>query len=194
MPKKRRSFRRKTPFRAYRKRFVVATEGRLTEPIYFSMFNSKKSTVHVETLKSRQRTAPGQVLDRVKRAEIKKDDQVYLVIDRDTWEEEKLNQVFQECEQKGYTMTLSNPKFEYWLLLHFEDGNGVNAGNCTARLKVHLPAFTKSHVETNKLKPRINDAIERAEQKDTPPCADWPINTGTTVYRLVRELQNAVNG
>jgi len=158
------------------------------------MFNSRNSTVHVVILKDRQKTAPGQVLNRVKRAEKKKGDQVWLVVDRDTWDEGELNQVFQECVENDYSMTLSNPKFEYWLLLHFEDGNNVNAGNCTARLKAHLPAFTKSHVEINKLKPRVQDAINRAAQKDTPACPNWPRMTGTTVYRLVRELQNAANG
>lgn len=172
----------------------MATEGSQTEPCYFSMFNSRNSTVHVVILKDRQKTAPGQVLNRVKRAEKKKGDQVWLVVDRDTWDEGELNQVFQECVENDYSMTLSNPKFEYWLLLHFEDGNNVNAGNCTARLKAHLPAFTKSHVEINKLKPRVQDAINRAAQKDTPACPNWPRMTGTTVYRLVRELQNAANG
>jgi hypothetical protein len=193
MPEKR-SFQRRTPSLSYRKRFVVATEGDQTEPRYFAMFNGKNSTVQVVLLKGKKKTAPSQVLDRVKREEIRKGDQAWLVIDRDNWEEEELNEVSRECGEHGCRMALSNPHFEYWLLLHFEDGNGVNSGNCTHRLKSHLPNFTKNHVETKKLRPRVDDAVERAENKDNPQCPDWPKVTGTTVYRLVKELRKAEKG
>lgn len=192
MTKNRRSFGRKAPLRSYRKRFVVATEGQETEPRYFSMFNSKNSTVHVVLLKSKQKTSPGQVFDRLNKADIGKTDRAWIVIDRDTWEVDELNQVFDGCKAKGYKMALSNPMFEYWLLLHFEDGNGVHAGNVKSRLETHLPDFTKSHVEIHKIEPGIDEAIRRAERKDTPPCEKWPETTGTTVYRLVKELHAVV--
>ena len=70
MVKGRRSFGRRAPDRHYRTRFVVATEGQETEPQYFSMFNSKNSTIHVILLKSTRKTSPGQVLDRLKKADI----------------------------------------------------------------------------------------------------------------------------
>lgn len=194
MSKRRRSFSRAIPSRPYRKRFVVATEGSDTERIYFSMFNSRNSTVQVVLLKSKGKTSPGQVFDRLKRADVGKNDQAWMVIDHDNCEERELNHVFQACNSFGYKMALSNPMFEYWLLLHFEIGNGVNAANVTARLKKYLPDFTKSHVELLKIKPGITDAIKRAEQKDRPPCDKWPITTGTTVYRLVKELLNAAKG
>lgn len=193
MAKRRRSFDRRAPARSYRKRFVIATEGQETEPRYFSMFNSRYSTVQVVLLKSKRKTSPGQVLDRLKKADIGKNDKAWIVIDRDTWEEEELNQVFNVCKAQGYKMALSNPMFEYWLLLHFEDGHGVTTGNVKTRLIIHLPVFAKSHVEINKLKPGIEDAVKRAEQKDRPPCDKWPPTTGTTVYRLVKELQVAAN-
>jgi len=193
MARERRSFGRRAPVRSYRKRFVVATEGQETEPRYFSMFNSKHSTVQVVLLKSKRKTSPGQVLARLKKEDIGKKDHAWLVIDRDTWEEAELDQVYNGCKDKGYNMALSNPMFEYWILLHFEDGNGINAGNVKTRLKTHLSAFTKSHVEAHKIKPGIDDAIGRAERKDTPPCEKWPLATGTTVYRLVKELQAAAS-
>ncbi|HRV24140.1 MAG TPA: hypothetical protein P5046_02880, partial [Sphaerochaeta sp.] len=36
---------------------------------------------------------------------------------------------------------------------------------------------------------QINDAIERAKNRDNPPCVDWPRTLGkTTVYRLVNRI------
>ncbi len=193
MAKKRRSFGRKASVRAYRRRFVVATEGQETEPRYFSMFNSKSATITVVLLGSKRKTSPRRVLERLERADIGKNDPAWIVIDRDTWEEEELHQVFNRCAEKGFCMAMSNPMFEYWLLLHFEEGKGVNAGNVTSRLRVHLPDFTKSHVEVNKIRPGIAKAIERAERKDRPPCKKWPKATGSTVYRLVKELRKAAS-
>lgn len=189
MAKRRRSFGRKAPVRSYRKRFVIATEGKETEPQYFSMFNSKRSTVQIVVLKSKQKTSPGHVLVRLKKADIGKNDSAWIVIDRDTWEPEELDQVFDGCTAQGYQMALSNPMFEYWILLHFEEGHGVHAGNLKRRLTLQLPHFSKSNVELHKIKPGIKEAIRRAERKDTPPCEKWPETTGTTVYRLVKELQ-----
>jgi hypothetical protein len=86
---------------------------------------------------------------------------------------------------------LSNPKFEYWLLLHFEDGNGVGTSReCTDRLIAHLPNYQKGSVDTRKLLAGVNDAVERAKRRDNPKCVDWPKMTGTTVYRLVEKIHS----
>ncbi len=194
-----RRFVRRPPFINYRKRFVVATEGRKTEPDYFALFNSKTTTVDVKILKGKHRTAPAQVFARAEQFEInegiRKGDEIWLVIDTDNWNHQQLNEVLQACRQQDYSLTVSNPCFEYWLLLHFENGRGVtSAGNCVTRLKRYLPDFDKGHVETHKLKSRIFEAIDRARQKDQPPCVDWPRTNGTTVYRLVDRLQDTVEG
>ncbi|OGQ94755.1 MAG: hypothetical protein A2521_16675 [Deltaproteobacteria bacterium RIFOXYD12_FULL_57_12] len=192
MANRRRGFGRRPPFRSYRKIFVLATEGQKTEPAYFAMFNSK--TVQVKILESRYRTAPLQVLDRAKQfardTEIRKGDEVWLVIDRDNWTVAQLREVFTGCRQHNFSLAVSNPCFEYWLLLHFEDGRAVfDARSCRVRLQRYLPEFDKGHVEISKLRPGVVAAIDRAAGKDRPSCRDWPRTTGSTVYRLVRKLQ-----
>jgi len=84
---------------------------------------------------------------------------------------------------------LSNPNFEYWLLLHFEDGNGISNGKeCKERLRRHLPAYDK-HIDKRKFtRFLVSKAIDRAKRKDIPPCENWPSSTGTTVYRLLENL------
>jgi len=194
MSKKRRSFKRPAPFRSYRKLFLIATEGAQTEPIYFDMFNSPEATIHVKLLPAKKHdTSPPQVMKRaeefVKEKGFGKKDEVWLVLDRDQWTDEQLVGVCLGCRTSGFALAVSNPKFEYWLLLHFEDGSGVSGSrDCTQRLMRHLPNFDKAHLEIPKLRPGIPDAICRAEVKDTPPCEDWPRTNGSTVYRLVRKL------
>ena len=88
----------------------------------------------------------------------------------------------------NYRLGVSNPCFEYWLLLHFEDGDTVHSSkSIREQLRKYLPDYDK-HIDENKVRYRIKEAIFRAKQRDNPPCKDWPRKTGTTVYRLVEIL------
>ena len=195
MAKKRRPFKRLKPYRSYRKIFLIATEGTRTEPIYFDMFNSRQATIHVKILSTKKHdSSPPQVLQLaegfVKEKGLNKKDEVWLVIDRDQWTEEQLRGVLRGCQGASFNLAVSNPQFEYWLLLHFEDGSGVTRSrDCTQRLRRHLPHFEKSHLEVQKVEPGIPDAISRAEAKDNRPCEDWPRTNGSTVYRLAKRLK-----
>lgn len=46
-----------------------------------------------------------------------------IVIDRDTGNHspENMARIFDECDEKGYRCFLTNPRFEFWLLLHVAD-------------------------------------------------------------------------
>ena len=55
----------------------------------------------------------------VKEERLKKTDETWLVIDMDQWPLDQLEEVFARCQCSGFSLAVSNPKFEYWLLLHF---------------------------------------------------------------------------
>ncbi|MDD3813564.1 MAG: RloB family protein [Desulfocapsaceae bacterium] len=189
----RRAFSRKPSIKAYRKLYIIATEGAETEPAYFNMFQSKDATIRVKILGSQHASSPKRVLKKaelfVARVGLKKSDSVWLVLDRDTWQEEELDMVWQGCQKNNFNLAVSNPCFEYWLLLHFEKGSGISSTHtCLEKLAHHLPHFAKGHVEIEKLRPNIRTAIAYAVQKDVPPCMDWPRTKGSTVYKLVQEL------
>ena len=89
---------------------------------------------------------------------------------------------------------LSNPKFEFWLLLHFEDGGGVSSSQiCSQKLDRHLPGYDKGINVRRISDTMITNAIRRARQRDNPPSGVWPhmtgtTVTGTTVYKLVENI------
>lgn len=120
-------------------------------------------------------------------------DEAWLVVDRDQWTEEQLNELYDWAKSgKDRGFALSNPKFEYWLLLHFEDGNNIkSAQDCSNRLRRFLPDYDKK-VDSHKITPEsIDKAISRAKKRDDPPV-DWPRDPGgTTVYRLVENILKA---
>jgi len=194
----RRSFRRGAPSLSYRKLFVIACEGAKTEQQYFAMFQGASSNIDVRCLSSnKNKSAPLHVLARLDKyisaKGLRKGDEAWLVVDTDSWEEAHLKELYAWTATDGqYAMAVSNPKFEYWLLLHFENGAGVSsARDCVTRLKRYLPDYDKKLPTLAKLKEHIDDAIRNAKAKDVPPCSDFPRGRGSTVYRLVERLNKS---
>lgn len=186
-------FRRAAGQRRYKRMFVIVAEGKVTEQEYFQLLNDE-SIIHVKCLKNRSNLTPDEALLRVRghisKESLRKTDEVWGVVDRDSWEEEHLNELHKWARSRSnYGFALSNPKFEYWLLLHFDDAKGVATGEqCDRKLAKHLPGYNK-HVDGQKFThERIEAAIDRAKKRDIPPCTDWPRNTGTTVYKLVEKI------
>jgi len=136
-----------------------------------------------------------QVLSRmeeyIKQEGVKPSDEAWLIVDRDQWDEKHLDLLHQwTLKCSNYKLALSNPKFEFWLLLHYEDAKNISTEReCLTRLKHYLPNYNKK-IEVRKIThTQIHNAVYRAEQRDKPPCPSWPRSFGsTTVYRLVRKI------
>ncbi len=191
MSKKRR-YNRPAGTRSYRKMFVLSTEGKHTEPEYFQMLKNEKAVIHIKCL-NRRSSDPKSVLKEMrqylKKESLRNNDEAWLVIDKDQWTDEQLNVLYKWSETDlRYGLAVSNPQFEYWLLLHFENGNKITSSkNCLEKLKKYLPDYNK-HLQYVSLRDKVEDAIIRARTKDNPPCSTWPANNGTTVYRLVERI------
>lgn len=155
------------------------------------MFNNDTTALHVKVVHNGA-SDPGNVLKEMKKLlkkyDLGKYDQAWLVIDKDQWQETQISPLLTwSTTDEKYGFALSNPKFEYWLLLHFEEPSGISSSrNCSDRLNRHLPGYDKN-IDVRKLRPSILTAIERAKRQDSPACRDWPRRTGTTVYRLVEK-------
>ena len=121
-------FRKKRPLdrnidhRADTSLIVIATEGEKTEKQYFETFKYRRVQVKVEATE-KGKSSPAHVLERldayVKEFVIGDGDELWLAIDVDRWEKRMLAEVTREAVQKGFSLAVSNPCFELWLLLHF---------------------------------------------------------------------------
>ena len=174
---------------------MIATDGKETERLYFKAIKDKNSEVIIKILKGQVgKNAPKVVYGRAKKYakknRIRKSDEVWLIIDKNSLSDAQLNQLSSICCESDYFLAVSNPCFELWLVLHFEKPKSErvdNATKCRHRLKKYLPNYTKNHVETEKLLPHtpkaINNAKQYANENET-----WPTNTGTHIYKLVEKL------
>lgn len=55
-------------------------------------------------------------------------DKMCLIVDRDkkSFKEEQYNYVKEECKKKNFKLYVTNPCFEFWLLLHFDEVHLIN--------------------------------------------------------------------
>ena len=124
-------YRRKKPYKDA-SLIVIATEGRRTEYQYFSSLkdhsNYKTPKIIINVIEKKDdRSSPTYVLKQIK--EFKKkwgtnsnyEDHYFIVVDRDNWTEGELSKVSQDCKKIDINICMSNPRFEFWLVLHFID-------------------------------------------------------------------------
>ncbi|MCP4704182.1 MAG: RloB domain-containing protein [candidate division Zixibacteria bacterium] len=191
---------------------VIATEGNHTEPKYFKDMASpeyyRNSRIHVEILdRLTTDSAPEHVmnmLDQFKREfRLNKYDELWMVIDVDRWGKKKLSSIAAQCLQKNYSLAVSNPCFELWLLLHLKslaDYTPVELAefvenkkeNHRTRLEKELVkllgSFSKKNPDMTRFLPYVKTAIDRARKLDTSPEHRWPNSLGSRVYLLAEKI------
>jgi hypothetical protein len=188
-------FQRRHNFRDPKKFFIIATEGECTEDIYFRALKPPRdAAIQLKVLPATKgRSHPKQVLARLKAyvrdAGSGERDELWLVVDRDSWTEDDLGDVVHAlAAMPSYHLALSNPCFELWLVWHRRNTISMSCAQLQAILKEELGAYGKNAYDVEALKPTISDAILRAQRKDTPPQNPWPRSCGSHVYRLVKRL------
>jgi hypothetical protein len=186
--------------------FVIASEGAVTEPRYFEGLKVRchRPGIYIHPLSRDDPTlsSPEHVLGQLdlfrSQYTLREGDQLWLLMDRDvqSWKPAMISGVAQECQSKGYFLAVSNPCFEIWLLLHFEDVPNQGdqrkrdlAGNADGLLKSEVASqYSSSCAYIDNFIPHIGKAIARAEALDTEPDARWPSQLGTRVHRLVGQI------
>lgn len=199
--KRRDSLRRRRPTRSPKLRFLVVCEGEVTEPRYFRQLRHLlKSLIDLEILPGGD---PKILVERavLKRSEADKAasqkhdsylayDQVWCVCDVD--EHPRLNDALQQARDNGIDAAVSNPCFELWALLHFQDQTAhIERGAVQHLCREHMPGY-KKELPCETLLKRHPEAAERAIRLDqshktlgTPGG-----NPSTGVYRLVAMIKS----
>ncbi|KUM54428.1 RloB family protein [Rheinheimera sp. EpRS3] len=170
--------------------YVIATEGQITEKLYFTdLFGRKNIRMPVLETK-RGQSSPDKVFERLQKYKTENNAQnkeLWLVIDRDSWPRETLVAIQAECQRKEINFILSNPCFEFWLLLHQAQKKApLNKQICDAELKKMMPTYSKARYDTDYFKQNVHLAVAHGNVLNT----DTPIDTvpTTSVHLLVAQL------
>ena len=196
--------RQKRKSRAFRINFLIVTEGQNTEPDYFSCIRALAEFCpdHVNLIVRTphgNRSDPKSILQKMK-AEygsriIDKRDQAWIVIDRDQHDQKALRDLITwEREDEKNHLAMSNPRFELWLLWHFEESLNIDGLSRYGLIddKKHIPSC--HHIT----QASVNLAIERAKRYyyqalSTTGQPVFPPENTSTVFRLLEALTRAAS-
>ncbi|EDM26133.1 hypothetical protein LNTAR_16338 [Lentisphaera araneosa HTCC2155] len=109
-----------------RKRYLIACEGQETEPNYFAEIKNQLPRDIVVVPKGDGRNTLSLVKwaeqeDNKLKASDQEADEVWIVMDRDSFESHHFDNAIKSAEAKGFELAWSNECFELWVLLHFEE-------------------------------------------------------------------------
>lgn len=98
------------------------------------------------------------------------------------------------ARQRGIQAIPSNPSFEYWLLLHFEETSGPfrSASELVGDLRKHIPQYDKSMNVYECIWGCTEEALERASRlrRNSGDAWDDDPNSSTHVDIVVRRLRD----
>jgi hypothetical protein len=158
--------RKPTGSRSYQKRIVIVVEGTETENLYFE---DMKKDFHIPTVKisiidSDGKTAPFQIIERAimtrenfkTRQEWEEDeDELWCVFDtEDGSNASGLLEAYSKADREEIKLAVSNPSFEYWYLLHYEETGRefLNADAVISRLRRFMKEYEKNKSVYSKIK------------------------------------------
>jgi hypothetical protein len=202
--------RRKGPTREMKPRYLVICEGCVTEAGYFEALRHKeRATLVVELEIDDNGGVPKTLVERAvqkKKAEARKAqregdkrlgyDAVWCVFDVD--EHPNLPDARQQALANEIELAISNPCFELWALLHFQDqGAPLERGHARQLLKKHLPKYDKA-LPFEQMDAHYGDAVRRAKALDKrhDDIDESGANPSTSVHRLtecIRAAPSATN-
>lgn len=150
--------------------FGIVVEGE-TEEKYFNRFkgaNVKVKVVHDRPdPESLSKQAEKLVQEFKDRGEIRSGDQFWIISDKDQYTADQLEALFTWARRRSdRSLGFSVPQFEFWLLLHYENGTGVaTQKDCMSRLKAADPRYQKNNLSSVQFtEAQIKAAVKRAKR------------------------------
>lgn len=215
MPREREDLFRESNSLEKEKIIVLAFEGNDTEEIYFDEFKSSDifddALVFLHLLKRPKtdtNSAPNHVFKKLKKEakdeyNFKDTDELWMIIDTDRWK--NIPDIILECkQQKNMFVAVSNPCFEFWLLLHiknlaeYEENEldlilknakvSSKRNYVDSKIKEILGSYNKSNPKPELFLPTVDFAIEQAKQLDENED-EYPKKLGSHVYKVVEKLK-----
>ena len=145
----------------------------------------------------KQKSSPDKVLGRIigYAKSLKPGDELWCVVDRDYWTVEQISMLSEwgaggdgKIERQ---VAMSNPKFELWLLAHFQRiPESCGPAECIRLLKQHLPEYDKHLDGLIVSKDMITLAI--SQSMTTVPFDCVGTNVGVLVDRITHDAFSTV--
>ncbi|MDD4324518.1 MAG: RloB family protein [Eubacteriales bacterium] len=156
----------------------VSCEGVVTEPEYFERLRpfvreNYRLVIVKRELKEVGHSSPPHIrrkIDnyrRVRHIRLHQDDEQWLIFDVDSWTPDQFAETYRwAASRKKNFLGISNPSFEYWLLLHFEDPlDKLSCEGIQAQLRYYIPNYDKHMPNYDLEADMLRNAMDRARRR-----------------------------
>lgn len=160
------------------RQLYISCEGVVTEPEYFERLRPfVRENYHLvivkRDLKEVGHSSPPHIrrkiedYRRIRRISLDPDDEQWLVFDVDSWTPEQFAETYRwAAARKKNFLGISNPDFEFWLLLHFEDPvDKLNHDGIDAQLRYYMPGYNKHMPNYELTAELLKNAMDRARRR-----------------------------
>jgi RloB-like protein len=197
------------------KLFLLAYEGNETEPTYFEALKKNyrfdRDRIEIVSLRRNStdtKSAPKHVFENLQNIkeeyDLGKNDELWMIIDRDR-NGANIEKYSNKCKaESNFYLALSNPCFEFWLLLHLKDLSEFTeeeqvlilenrkVGSKKTYLKrllstILTDGYNESNLKAERFLPHIEKAISRAKAINIE-TDDYPKLLGTDIYKLIERV------
>ena len=202
---------RKTKKLHQRDKFVIFTNGKMTEKNYFQALRGYRHSIFDITVKFVNADPEGLIRRAVKEKD--SSNQVWVVFHKDEFPSDKITAAMIFARKSNVGVALSNAAFEVWLINHIKEYSSEKTASELLQIldsilkdEGYLAGYSKndSDMITEVFLPRLDEAVHNADvslqkriaeynlihthspQHGYPYC-DW--NSCTTVHKLIEALK-----
>lgn len=198
--KRKTKIRDRKPKRQENEVILIVCEGEKTEKNYLNQLKDffRLSNVSINIFSSKN-PSPLQVIKFAKeKSKGNSYDKIYCVFDKDTHPD--FDKARQGCKKYKFEVIVSNPCFEFWILLHFTYTTKSFSANSPCNeliesdLKKHIKDYKKDYNFTNIIKQNLNTAIVNTQKANKEAEKNNYESSYTFMDRLAikfQELNNA---
>jgi hypothetical protein len=200
-----RPLKRRVATRRPRKTLLVFCEGERTEPEYLDALKRQPSVKEISAVDLRVETGHGGSVPKTlvsmaiearerssnEEGEI---DEIWCVFDVE-WpvNHPNLKESIDLAQQNGINLAVSNPCFEVWLILHFQDYARWSENDDVRRLRRDVDGSRDKGLDPTKYMPLIREAARRAVNLDDKHKRDGTFfphdNPSSGMYRLIEAVE-----
>jgi hypothetical protein len=195
------TYRRKAGIRPPRRTILIVCEGSRTEPLYFERLREYKQLKNVSVKiipGGKQLVSPRNLIDRaieeIRRLDWdKRRDLAWVVYDVErAGARPNLDELIQTAKKSNINNAISNPAFEYWYVLHFQETDRpfMDGDEVKQYLRRDIPDYEESLDVFPLIQALTGDALERVNRLCANAQAHWDNfeNPSTSVNILVHSI------